>query len=327
MLTLLITNIFHSFAGLVWIHGLKRVLKPFSPALDSFTLELVLLLPPVIALLRAFGAPTLPEHFSLIRIVDWTGALNEAGPLAIGFVIAFLSGTFLIFIVQEFFPVWTLLTERADFVSRPNPDLESSFEQIKSAFIRAGMHRRTAHPVKVLCPAVKYPFAALHGLLDPVLLVSEGLVRKLDRDELTSVIAHELAHLFYGANLRMLFTWALRALQSYNPVSLIAFRALSEAREASCDDLAVLLTKNPHSLRSALLKLSEPQRDAHPTDANSVSLQEAYDELLHRAEFQSTHRRLEALAPNKQNIGIGPVSGPMKAALTMMMGGLMWTIA
>ena len=93
------------------------------------------------------------------------------------------------------------------------------------------------------------------GHRSPVLVVSEGLLRGLDDDELETVIAHELGHIsrrdsFF--NRALLF---LKDIMFFVPLVNRVFRDYSLEKEKASDDFAVRLTDKPMAFAQALIKV------------------------------------------------------------------------
>ncbi len=110
------------------------------------------------------------------------------------------------------------------------------------------------HP-RLLVRIKDYPLALTCGLRRPTLLLSTWMLEQLDRGELESVLAHELAHVARRDFLVVWLATMLRDAFFYLPTSRIAYRQLQCEKELACDDLAVGLTHHPLALASALAKV------------------------------------------------------------------------
>jgi heat shock protein HtpX len=93
---------------------------------------------------------------------------------------------------------------------------------------------------------------------EPVLLVTKGLLRRLDRIELEGVLAHELAHLKRGE-----WAYQLEAIEALGALSLITGASprllrvlLGFGHESLADQTAVAMTRYPPGLSSALERIS-----------------------------------------------------------------------
>lgn len=115
-----------------------------------------------------------------------------------------------------------------------------------------------APDVLILPGGVSGAFAV--GLRRGRILLSRDLVEKLDENELTAVLAHEVAHL-KARDVPMIFAAGfLRDFVAWNPFAHIAFRRLLRDREFEADRRAASLTRSPLALASGLLTVCELMR-------------------------------------------------------------------
>jgi len=105
-----------------------------------------------------------------------------------------------------------------------------------------------------LC-AYDRPLALTCGLFRPTVLLSRWMVECLDRRELESVLAHELAHVARRDYLVVWLATVLRDAFFYLPTTWAVYRQLQHEKELACDDLAVGVTNRPLALASALAKV------------------------------------------------------------------------
>jgi hypothetical protein len=134
------------------------------------------------------------------------------------------------------------------------------------------------------------------------ILVSRDLVHELDEDELTAVLAHEVAHLeardvpvVFGAGL-------LRDFMAWNPFAHIALRRLLRDREFEADRRAALVTREPLALASGLLKVFDlmrgqrnfTQRGALALIKPRSGVAKRVDRLLALADGRMSEARLSA---------------------------------
>jgi beta-lactamase regulating signal transducer with metallopeptidase domain len=101
------------------------------------------------------------------------------------------------------------------------------------------------------------------GVIRPVILLPRRLIESLDPVELTTVLAHELAHHRRRDVVLRWFELPVSALWWFNPVYWVLSRQLRSAREDCCDDLVVAsgLTGSPaycETLLRAARLVSEP---------------------------------------------------------------------
>lgn len=116
------------------------------------------------------------------------------------------------------------------------------------------------------------PLALATGLRRPTLLLSTWMVDHLDRRELDAVLAHELGHV---ARRDYLITWAAVVLRDafvYLPTSRAAFGQLRRDNELASDDLAVVATRRPLALASALAKAWVHALGSTPAHAGAPAL-------------------------------------------------------
>lgn len=116
--------------------------------------------------------------------------------------------------------------------------------------------------VRVLESPDQVPFAYSVGGARSVMVVSEGLLARLDYDEVETVVAHELAHVKnHDTGLTTVMAVCRRVL-FFDPVVGLLERAVHSEKEFSADELAARRTGKPLSLASALLKISSAQAGA-----------------------------------------------------------------
>jgi Zn-dependent protease with chaperone function len=117
------------------------------------------------------------------------------------------------------------------------------------------------------------PLAVAGGFRRPSVVLSTWLLQHLDRDELKSVVSHELAHL---ARRDYLTRWLARLLRDatiYLPGAWYALRVLEADEELSADALAVSTTCQPLAMASALGKV---WRALSTTEATGLAGAPAY---------------------------------------------------
>ena len=88
------------------------------------------------------------------------------------------------------------------------------------------------------------------------ILVSRGLVALLDRDEMESVVAHELMHLKHHDAEFKVFSRILTKILFFDPFSKFFDPAVHREREYLADEMSGRSTGKPATLASALLKIS-----------------------------------------------------------------------
>ena len=95
------------------------------------------------------------------------------------------------------------------------------------------------------------------GGRDQNILVSSGLLKLLDRDELEPVVAHELMHLKHHDAEFKVFSRVLSRILFFDPFSKFFDPAVHREREYLADEASGRTTGKPATLASALLKLAD----------------------------------------------------------------------
>lgn len=98
---------------------------------------------------------------------------------------------------------------------------------------------------------------AVAGWLRPVVMLPVTALTGLSEAQLSSVIAHELAHIKRFDSLVNLFQVAVETLLFYHPAVWWLNKRIREERENCCDDIAVEVCGNPLTYAQALARLAE----------------------------------------------------------------------
>ncbi len=109
------------------------------------------------------------------------------------------------------------------------------------------------------------PIAMAVGGKERTILVSNGLLALLERDEVETVLAHELMHLKHHDAEFKVFSRVLSRILFFDPFSKFFDPAVHREREYLADEASGRTTGKPAALASALLKLAEA-----PTPAPSA---------------------------------------------------------
>ena len=140
--------------------------------------------------------------------------------------------------------------------------LNSSAEPAKSHQIAAVEEAASRYGFEVGLVMSNYPFSFLWGFSRSKLIVSTGLLKTLNEEELAGLLEHEAAHHQRRDNLVKL---AL-SFCSYSSLAFLFTRRLLTWRalevEQFCDEVAASRTKAPLDIASALVKL---RRQTSPT--------------------------------------------------------------
>lgn len=115
------------------------------------------------------------------------------------------------------------------------------------------------------------------GWFRPVVLLPLSAATGLDHQQLTMVLAHELAHLRRFDHLVNLVQVAAETLLFYHPAVHRVSRSLRQEREACCDDIAVLVAGNRVAYAHVLAQLEEMrQRGQAPALSLGIAEHELY---------------------------------------------------
>ena len=91
----------------------------------------------------------------------------------------------------------------------------------------------------------------------PTILVSRGLLRTLERDEIETVVAHEIMHLKHHDAEFKVFSTVFSRILLFDPLSKFFDPAVHREREYLADEMGGRSTGKPATLAAALLKLAE----------------------------------------------------------------------
>jgi len=136
-------------------------------------------------------------------------------------------------------------------------------------------------PLLMVSAVIQTP--AVFGFSRPVILLPEQWENTMSREEMSSVLAHELAHI---KRLDMVVTWLatlLGCLYWFHPGVWLAHVQLRREREMACDDMALHSTKSEgKTYASTILHVAESFTGNVPVAAGFLGLLELSDNLLHR---------------------------------------------
>ncbi len=112
-------------------------------------------------------------------------------------------------------------------------------------------------PVPVLIVDRDEPLAMAVGGRDSAILLSAGLLRLLDREEVETAIAHELMHLKHHDAEFKVFSTVFSRILFFDPLSKFFDPAVHREREYLADEMSGRSTGKPAALASALLKIAD----------------------------------------------------------------------
>jgi beta-lactamase regulating signal transducer with metallopeptidase domain len=159
-----------------------------------------------------------------------------------------LAVTSVVFFLQEVVPIVR------DLLARKGDD---SYFRLPSDPAIDDLTRQMSEKLGIGPPPVtvledENPFIFTSGSRSHTLVLTSGLIKVLDREQLKSAIVHELAHIARMSNATKWMIFLIRVLMFFNPIVLIVFRRIVQDDEHVCDDITVSLTESPHVLASTL---------------------------------------------------------------------------
>lgn len=145
-----------------------------------------------------------------------------------------------------------------------NENLEDLSRKLRAEF---SLPREVDLFVVPEAPPDAYSFSALSFSRRPhirdAVVITQGLLRLLRRDEIETVLSHEMAHVRARDDRYLPFFHTLASLVFFDPVVHVLRRRIARRYEFSADETAAKSTGKPRSLARALLKLctinSRPQ--------------------------------------------------------------------
>src|SRR5579862_9731364 len=103
------------------------------------------------------------------------------------------------------------------------------------------------------CPSLLEP--AVFGIFSPVLLLPDGIADRLTRDQLKSVLIHELCHIRRRDNLATAIYMVVESLFWFYPLVRWIGKRLMEERERACDEEVLRVSGNPDIYVEGILKV------------------------------------------------------------------------
>lgn len=133
------------------------------------------------------------------------------------------------------------------------------------------------------------------GYFKPVILLPFSALNQLTAEEVESILAHELAHIYRNDYILNIFFSFIEALFYYNPAVWFIAAHINTEREHCCDDVAIKLCGgNSLQYAKALVKLQTFQRELQPALALSA--------VGHKHQLLNRVKRILNQPQNKTNI-------------------------
>lgn len=122
------------------------------------------------------------------------------------------------------------------------------------ATVRTGSAMRLALPVPARStPALLEP--GIFGVIRPVLLLPEGIFKRLTSTQLQAVLAHELCHIRYRDNLTAAIHMFVETVFWFHPLVWWIGRRMMEERERACDEEVLRLGSEPRVYAEGILNV------------------------------------------------------------------------
>jgi Zn-dependent protease with chaperone function len=249
--------IIYSMLAAVVLEALLYAWRVKNPFLATQLRLLILAVPPVAPLLfflMGGGVQDARRHVALLDLGNWLGAepsLSHPGWLLLGAAMATTTLLVIGFEVAD-------LARQVSAGRMPAQPLSSLPESLQRAL--ANLKARGVRTCPVLAVPQPEAIACVVGVRRPKIMLSTGLLRLLDEEELESVLAHETAHVERRDNRLGWLLLGLRLGSFYNPVALFVFHQVSHEVERMCDSDAADMTGKPLALGSALIKVFRAAR-------------------------------------------------------------------
>ena len=243
----------HSLIAILIIERALKIWHIHNP-LTKFRYRIMTLVLPVCMLplyqLINSGRSSFPfqQDSAIFSMNKWLSLeIWDLIPLRTVFMLILVVTSF-VFFLQEVMPIMR------DFFARKGGDLSPHFYSDPGI---DGLARQMSEKLGIEPPPVTVledsnPFIFTSGARNHAIVLTSGLIELLDREQLKSAIAHELAHIARMSNATKWMIFAIRVLMFFNPIVLIVFRRIVQDDEHICDDITVSLTKAPLVLASTL---------------------------------------------------------------------------
>jgi len=153
-------------------------------------------------------------------------------------------------------PVSVLMATRlpAFLIRRAEKELQSPLKS-STDLMRALVKSLGLSSVTLFLSPKTIPFAYSMGSSKGVVVISRGLEEELDKEEMETVLMHELAHLRNNdTQLNTLITVYRRVL-FFDPLIRVLEGVIHREREFACDEVSARATRKPMALASALIKI------------------------------------------------------------------------
>lgn len=143
------------------------------------------------------------------------------------------------------------------------------FLRIRAA-VRASTRLHLGAPIPILsCPTRLEP--GVFGIIQPVLLIPEGIIHRLTVPQLEVLIAHELCHTRRRDNLAAVIHMVVEAIFWFHPLVWWIESKLVEERERACDEEVLQLGNDPEVYAESILNVCKHYLESPLACVSAVS--------------------------------------------------------
>jgi Zn-dependent protease with chaperone function len=139
------------------------------------------------------------------------------------------------------------------------------------------------------------PVLLVSGLRRPALVISRGVLERLDARERRAALAHELAHLARRDGLAGWALLACRVVLAFNPAAQVVARGVARELECRADALAVRAGGDRDALGAALARLAGGHGGVPAATSAYGRWRRLADEILRRGRLAAVARRRQRL--------------------------------
>lgn len=290
-------SVLHSVLIALVVEALIRLWRIHRPEIRLRFLLLTLWMPvlafPLFQLLYPErGSYRFREETALFDLNAWMLMRVWTGVHLWHLVLALMGLFAILFLVQDLVPILQPYLLRSKLVPAEDADAGHRLTRIMKSL---DWQKGTSPPAVVLVQSAG-PVLHLSGIRHPKIYINLSLVKILDDEELSAMLAHEAAHYIRKDQIMSTLFTIFRILLFFNPVALIEFRRMIHEREKLCDDIASRMTGHPLAVAAGLAKVfrqtesvlrkrTQPKRDV-PSAAQMLELS------AHRSRVEDRIQRL-----------------------------------
>ncbi len=240
---------------------------------------------------------------SLVFCNQLLGLYTTAGERAVQVVLGLALLTSLVATVP--FSIFVTLSVPRAMIRRLEKD-SGSAQDVSSFPLERIMETMDLTGLALLRSPSDSPLAySIGGKRRAALVISDGLEKLLDKEEMQAVITHELAHIKNDDTRAKIFISAYRRILFFDPALRLVERLYAREKELLADEVAMRFTGKPNSLAYALLKISSNTNSVACDLTSSISegdmsVKPSVKERINRLLKQTERAQLESALPEAQ---------------------------